>query len=98
MDPQATLKRYVDAFAANEKEEMAQAADDYNSWVSGGGFSAKLLDGRLVYKLYGPNWRTAADVGGARKRHVFGYFLNGIPLTPQELADALRAPPESKRS
>ena len=88
MDPQATLKRYVDTFGANDGEEMAQAVDDYNGWISSGGFPATLTDGRAVYKLYviSSNWRTAADVGYDSVKNS----PLGTGLTPLELIYALR--------
>lgn len=93
MDPQTTLNRYVNAFEERDQEELQHAVDDYNSWVSGGGFPAKLLDGRLVYKLHvtSPNWRHAADVGVDPAENS----PLGTVLTSQELTNALR-PPEKK--
>ena len=93
MDPQATLIRYVYAAIARDNEAMSRAAEDYNTWINGGGFAATLPDGRQVYKLYvvSGNWRTAADVG-------FDSVENsplGTTLTPKELTAAICTEPES---
>ena len=91
MDPQATLKRYVDAFAEGDEEEMSRAAADYNVWISRAGFPAELPDGREVYRLA---FRSSVGAGE-----------DAVYMTPQQLIDALdvsegalrtlKPPPES---
>ncbi|MCP4204246.1 MAG: hypothetical protein GY769_20205 [bacterium] len=51
MDPNATLQRYLDAYADDDRAELTEAADDYNAWIGRGGFPAELTDGRKVFGL-----------------------------------------------
>ena len=43
MDPKACLRRYVIACCDNDADEAEAAANDYNAWISRGGFPAQLV-------------------------------------------------------
>lgn len=50
MDPQATLKLFLQAIEDGHLDEAEEHAFNYNTWVSRGGFKAK-LDGADVLSL-----------------------------------------------
>ena len=85
MDPKACILRYLAAFADDDRDEMSDAADDYNGWISRGGFPHAGMP-FTVWGLSG-NW----SEGVPQSPVAVGAALIDAFVTPTTLSDMVTA-------
>lgn len=75
MDPVACIRRWFEAYEADEREEMQAAADDYNGWIRREGAPViGVLESGFMYTVWG----------------LSANFAQGAPMSPCQLGGAER--------